>query len=94
MRFYRTTLLETVIQGPIAVCDKVFAKTNTCQYVPKEKLPEMGELVEYRFHNRVVKADLRVNAIYEEEWVPQMADFLTVLARSEVMLVSKGNEEC
>jgi len=54
----------------------------------------MGELVEYRFHNRVVKADLRVNAIYEEEWVPQMADFLTVLARSEVMLVSKGNEEC
>jgi hypothetical protein len=42
LKFYKTQLLEKKIEGPIAVCDKVFAKTGTCEYIPKEKLEAAG----------------------------------------------------
>jgi 2',3'-cyclic-nucleotide 2'-phosphodiesterase (5'-nucleotidase family) len=72
----------------------VFANTGTCEYLPKDKLKDAGELVEYRFHNKPVKPNLKVKAIYEQEWVPKMADFLKVLVESEVDLVTQSNQEC
>lgn len=53
-----------------------------------------GELVPYRFHNQEVKAHPKIKAIYEQEWIPKMAPFLEVLARSEVYLDVKSEEEC
>jgi hypothetical protein len=34
--------------------------------MPPEKLRVAGDLVEYRFHNRIVKAHPKVKAIYEQ----------------------------
>lgn len=34
LKFHRTTLIEKVIEGPIPVCEKVFANLGTCEYVP------------------------------------------------------------
>lgn len=82
LKFYKTTLVDRVIEGPIPVCEKVFASRGTCDYVPKDEIGDAGELIEYRFHNKPVKPNLRVKAIYEQEWVPRMSDFLKVLAES------------
>lgn len=93
LKFYKTQLIDRVIEGPIPVCDKVFANKGTCEYLSKDDLAKAGELVDYRFHNKDVKPNLRVKAIYDQEWVPRMADFLKILAESEVYLKSATNNE-
>ena len=42
LKYYKNKLLEKTIEGPIAVCDKVFANLGTCEYVPKEKIANAG----------------------------------------------------
>jgi hypothetical protein len=49
--------------------------------------------VEYRFHGKLVKADPRLDAIFKQEWVPRMGDFLKVLVRSEVFLKPEEDQE-
>ena len=71
-----------MIEGPIPVCEKVFVNTNTCEYMPKKELAKAGKLVPFYFHNKLVKADPRLNAIFEQEWIPQMKGFMKVLVRS------------
>lgn len=41
-----------------------------------------------------MKPHPRVSAIYNQEWVPKMANFLVVLAQSEVHLLSQSTQEC
>ena len=43
--FNKNKLIDTKIEGPIPVCEKVFAHLGTCEYIPKSKLPEAGDLV-------------------------------------------------
>ena len=50
--------------------------------MPKNELAKAGELVPFYFHNKLVKADPRLNAIFEQEWIPQMKGFMKVLVRS------------
>lgn len=94
LKFHRSVLVETVIEGPIPVCERVFANLGTCEYLPEERVRGAGELVEYRFHNREVKAHPKVKAIYEQEWLPKMAPFLELVAESEVFLFSQPDREC
>lgn len=94
LKYYKNKLLEKTIEGPIAVCDKVFANLGTCEYIPKEKVANAGELIQYRFHNKPVKPNARVDAIFKQEWLPRMSDFLKILAESEVHLLSQSDHEC
>jgi hypothetical protein len=80
LKFHKTTLVEKVIEGPIPVCEKVFSNFGTCEYMPADKLRVAGELIPNRFHNREVKQHPKIKAIYEQEWLPKMADFLQVIA--------------
>lgn len=93
LKFHRTTLIEKIIEGPIPVCERVFANFGTCEYLSKEKLRVAGELVPYRFHNREVKAHPKVRAIFEQEWLPKMARFLEVVVQSEVYLFPQTDRE-
>lgn len=47
-----------------------------------------------RFHNKELKPNLRVKAVYEQEWLPKMAPFLQTVATSEVFLSSQTEQEC
>lgn len=94
LKYAKTRLIERTIEGPIPVCEKVFANLGTCEHLTKGKLAGAGELVEYRFHNKPVKPNLRVDAIYKQEWLPKMADFLNVLVQSEVDLKPESDNEC
>lgn len=82
LRFHRTTLVDKIIEGPIPVCERVFANLGTCEYLSLEKLRVAGELVPYRFHNKEVKPNPRVRAVYEQEWLPRMGPFLETVATS------------
>jgi len=45
LKFLKNKIVEKTIEGPIAVCPKIFASLGTCEYIPKEKLPDAGELI-------------------------------------------------
>ncbi len=42
LKFLKTTIVESKIEGPIPVCEKVFARLGTCGYVPRSQLGEAG----------------------------------------------------
>lgn len=42
----------------------------------------MGQLVKWRFHNQDVYPDPRLNTVYNEEWYPQMREYLVELVQN------------
>lgn len=49
-------LINTKIEGPIPVCEKVFSNTGRCNYLTGTELADAGELVNWTFHGQEVYA--------------------------------------
>jgi 2',3'-cyclic-nucleotide 2'-phosphodiesterase (5'-nucleotidase family) len=61
--------------------------------MPADKLKIAGELVPYRFHNKEVLPHPKVNAIYEQEWLPKMLPFFKNIVQNEIHLMSATDRE-
>lgn len=68
-------IIDTSIEGPIPVCEKVFSNTNKCGYVPLADLPAAGNLTNWKFHNNQVVADPKTKILFDE-WSSKMAPYL------------------
>lgn len=42
LKFNKKVLIQKMIEGPIPVCEQVFQKLSTCEFVPKDKLKIAG----------------------------------------------------
>jgi 5'-nucleotidase len=78
-------IVDTSIEGPIPVCEKIFSKIKRCPYVAPAQLKDAGELVNWKFHNQDVKPSDKVNALFNE-WLPLMKPYLEDLVENEVYL--------
>ena len=94
LNFVDNKVVNASIEGPIPVCEKVFMNTQKCNYMDPEDLSQAGPLVNWRFHNKEVYPDPRVNTIYQEEWLPLMEPYLVDLVNNEVFLTRISNREC
>ena len=56
-------MVDSKIEGPIAVCEKVFSKTKLCNYL--DNIGDAGELVDNYLHGERVSADPRLSKIYQ-----------------------------
>lgn len=80
LTFASKTLVDSKIEGPIPVCEKVFQNTKKCNYMDPDAVISAGPLVNWRFHNKEVYPEPKINTIYQEEWLPKMKPFLVSLA--------------
>lgn len=59
--------METLIEGPIPVCEKVFKNTMECEYIHSSKeLRKAGDLTHWRFHDEHVHVDTKMEMIMDE----------------------------
>lgn len=49
-------VIDSSIEGPIPVCEKVFENTGRCNYIKGEELKSAGNLVNWKFHGQPVYA--------------------------------------
>ena len=68
-------VVDSSIEGPIPVCDKIFSNTNRCDYVRPEDISRVGNLVPWKFHNVIVTPSSRMRMVFNE-WAPYMAPYL------------------
>lgn len=65
LRFRNQELYDTAIEGPIPVCERVFANTHDCQSYNMEEAEKAGPLVEWTFHGRPVYSHHALNSLYQ-----------------------------
>ena len=65
---------HTFIEGPIAVCEKVFERLKTCEYVNEIERKSAGELMDWKFHGRRVVPDQRMKEAFSR-WESQMDEY-------------------
>lgn len=53
-----------------------------------------GDLVNWKFHNKDVKANSKVQAIYDQEWLPSMQKYFVPITNNEVYMFSQADREC
>lgn len=58
-------IINTKIEGPIPVCEKVFENTRRCNYLSGEELAQAGDLVNWAFHNQEVKAYEPLDTVFK-----------------------------
>lgn len=83
-------VIDTSIEGPIPVCERVFANTNKCGYVPANEIDKAGNLTTWKFHNTQVVADGKTKIIFDE-WAKKMAPYLENIVENDVYL--KANDD-
>lgn len=66
LRFSKRQVISATIEGPIPVCERIFANTGTCGYMSKDRIATAGPLMEWKFHNKVVRPNAKVQAIYTQ----------------------------
>jgi hypothetical protein len=86
LRFYNNQIFEKLIEGPIPVCERVFQKRGTCQYLDSNSLATAGNLVSWKFHGRTVAKHIALEDLYTTKWLPLMTPFLEPLVKSEIFL--------
>jgi 5'-nucleotidase len=85
-------LVDTSIEGPIPVCERIFSNLKRCPYVAPKDLKAAGDLVKWKFHNQDVIPSNRVQTLFNE-WLPLMKPYLEDLVENDVYLeVSKDKE--
>ena len=67
LKFNKQTrkIVDSTIEGPIPVCEKVFANTGRCQYVAPENIDSVGELQNWDFHGVQVVENKRTKFVFE-----------------------------
>ena len=58
-------VVDTKIEGPIPVCEKVFENNGRCNYLTGQELAQAGELVNWTFHNQEVYAYEPLDALFK-----------------------------
>lgn len=75
---------QSIIEGPVQVCDKVFQNTKTCSNVEDDDAT-IGLLSQYSYHNKTITADPKIRKIFSV-WEEKLKPYEEVLATSEVRL--------
>jgi 2',3'-cyclic-nucleotide 2'-phosphodiesterase (5'-nucleotidase family) len=85
-------LVDTAIEGPIPVCERIFTNLKRCPYVAPKDLAAAGQLTKWKFHSQDVAPSDRVQALFNE-WLPLMKPYLEDIVENDVYLeVSKSKE--
>jgi len=84
-------LIDTKIEGPIPVCEKIFEKIKKCNLVSKESGNE-GELLNFNFHDKIIKPDFEITEIFKK-WVDVVKPYKEIFAYTEIDLVGSSDKE-
>lgn len=60
----KRVVVDSKIEGPIPVCERIFQNTGRCQYMDEDQIKTAGPLMRWRFHNQEVYPDPRLNTLY------------------------------
>ena len=88
---------QTIIEGPIPVCHKVFANTKNCEELTSiEEANKAGELQNFLFHGRPLDFDPRIDTLffpyigmtakYESEILTKLSETLKMEPSKETVL--------
>jgi 2',3'-cyclic-nucleotide 2'-phosphodiesterase (5'-nucleotidase family) len=83
---------QTVIEGPLPTCEKIFQNTKRCNYVHKEIAETTGPLLNYIFHNQLVKPDISLQTMFVKWW-NEVEKYKQVLAHTDVEMARIDSKE-
>ena len=58
---YKFLPKETLIEGPIPICEKIFSNTLRCDPMTKEDIEKIGTLHKYKFHNEIIEEEEKLS---------------------------------
>ncbi len=79
------------IEGPLPSCEKVFSNTRKCNFVTKTEAATAGDLRKFSFHNKVMKAEMSLDILFQKWW-NEVKQYKIEVARTEETL-QRGNKE-
>ena len=68
---YKFLPSETLIEGPIPICEKIFSNTLRCDIMNKEDIEKAGTLHKYKFHNVIIEEEeklLNLSLFYKKKY--------------------------
>ena len=71
---------ETLIEGPIPICEKIFEKTLRCDEMSSQEIMKSGELYKYKFHNVLIEEEPKLFELtnyWEKKYIEYTSEILT-----------------
>ena len=86
---FKLTPSANRIEGPLPVCEKIFATTHRCEGVKKSELSKYLPLVEYTFHGVKMEKDANLKHIhdkYDEQYYEYSEPICKIIGTDETLL--------
>jgi 2',3'-cyclic-nucleotide 2'-phosphodiesterase (5'-nucleotidase family) len=83
-------VVNTKIEGPIPVCEKIFESIKTCSLM--QSTGESGELLNFRFHDRLILSDPEVTQKFSK-WVDPVKPYKEIISQTEIDLIGSFDGE-
>lgn len=84
-------IVDTKIEGPIPVCEKIFENIKKCSLIKSNDANE-GELRRFKFHDKKISADLNITAKFEK-WLDIVKPYKEIIAYTEIDKIGSYDEE-
>ena len=75
---------KTLIEGPIPICEKIFEKTHHCRLIKEKEIEENGELLKYKFHNKLIKEEDKLKNL-SYFWYEKL-----IKSRNDIIITTDG----
>ena len=63
---YKIARDQNRIEGPLPICQKVFAKNHKCEFLKYSEMDEYLPLVEYKFHGKKIEKNSKLQTIHDK----------------------------
>ena len=83
------------IEGPIPICEKIFNKTNNCEFIKPSLAADYFPTVEYLFHSKKIEKTATLSPIhdkYDKDWEPYKEKICNIIGTDDILTIDNNGD--